>query len=601
MLSEEEWNVLLHNSGFSHLDVCLHDYPGESDRAHTVMVSSASTSAPLEVEYPEVIIVRGDTPAEVSLDRLHTYLKDLSGVMPELSSMDAAPPDCTGKVCVFLGELSQPILHNPQRAQFKYIQQVLSSAKGVLWVSRGGQVDTEVPEAGLITGLARAVRSEKNALKFVTLDLDYVTPLSDEDTAKTILRVFQAAFQDMSIVQGCDLEYSERNGKLLIPRIVEDEHMNGVIAMDTRPPLPEIRPFNQPGPLMCEFEIPGLLHSLRFVHDPVVAQPLGDDEVEIEMKASGFNFRDIMIALGQLVGDDVVGVECSGVITRVGSNVTHLAAGNRVCAYAEGSFRNYVRADGALVQRLPDDMPFEVAASIPVIYCTAYYALVDTARLEKGETILIHAAAGGVGQAAIMLSKLIGAEIFVTVGSAEKKKFLIDTYAISEDHIFDSRNTLFAQGISRMTKNKGVDVVLNCLGGEALRESWNCTATLGRFVEIGKRDIEINSRLEMAPFRRNVTFASVLLDVVCKHKKSLGSRLLSDVMALLSQKLIAPVQPITTFPASEIETAFRLMQAGKHIGKLVLKPEVDDMVRVRFSLTDLIMDEAYVSGRPSHR
>lgn len=129
------------------------------------------------------------------------------------------------------------------------------------------------------------------------------------------------------------------------------------------------------------------------------------------------------------------------------------------------------------------------AASLPLAYSTAYYAFFEAAKLRKGETVLIHGAAGAVGQAAIVLAQQVGVEIFATVSSSTKKQVLIEQFGISEDHIFNSRDHSFAKGVKRMTNNRGVDVVLNSLAGEALQESWHCIALFGRFVEMGMKDI----------------------------------------------------------------------------------------------------------------
>ncbi|ORX86872.1 KR-domain-containing protein [Basidiobolus meristosporus CBS 931.73] len=226
-------------------------------------------------------------------------------------------------------------------------------------------------------------------------------------------------------------------------------------------------------------------------------------------------------------------------------------------------------------------MAFDVAASLPIVYCTAYYGLIDIARLQPGETVLIHAAAGGVGQAAIMLAKWVGAEIFVTAGSSRKVEFLKKTYGIQEDHIFSSRDNSFVKGVLDKTHGRGVDVILNSLAGELLRETWDCVANFGRFIEMGKRDIQENGKLDMGPFIRNVMFASVDLTVIFRQNKPLGARLFQEVMALLKTGSIREVSPITIYDFSNIESAFRFMQAGKHIGKIVLTPKKEDMVKVR--------------------
>ena len=264
------------------------------------------------------------------------------------------------------------------------------------------------------------------------------------------------------------------------------------------------------------------------------------------MKAVGLNFRDIMVTLGQLnIDPSDIGLECSGIVAEIGTNVTSLAIGDRVCAVADGSFATFTSCSTLKAAKIPDSMPFSVAASIPVVYAAAYYCLYDIAHRQNGQTILIHAAAGGVGQAAIMLSQLIGAKIYATVGSAAKKEHLVKAYGLDPESIFFSRTNSFGRNIREATK-AGVDVVLNSLSGDALRVGWECLAVGGIFIEIGKADIQSNSRLEMAQFARNATFTAVDLVLVFETKPHLCRRLLSDVLSLFQDGSIKAVDPLTT-------------------------------------------------------
>lgn len=231
-----------------------------------------------------------------------------------------------------------------------------------------------------------------------------------------------------------------------------------------------------------------MLDTLQFVDDESHSKSLRANDVEVEIKASGLNFVDLMISMGQ-IAEDALGAECSGVVSRVGPGVTEFKPGDRIMAWLPGTFSSFVRTPEPMIQPIPENMSFEVAASIPVAFVTAYHALVDAARLANGETVLIHSAAGGFGQAAIMLAQHFQAEIFVTVSSQVKKDLVMDKYGIAEDHIFNSHDLTFVDSIMRMTGGKCVDVVLNSLAGEALRQSWHCLAWFGRFIEMGKRDI----------------------------------------------------------------------------------------------------------------
>lgn len=501
-----------------------------------------------------------------------------------------------GSLCIVLEELIRPVVSDLDPEKFRAVQDMTSTASGILWVVRGAYTDSENPDSEMVIGMARSIRSE-TLLKFATLDIGALPQLSEFDTADKIFDIITRTFSSDAPGVGIDLEYQERNGQLFVPRIVDDTEMNKFVDKETQPSAaPALQPFSQEGrPLKIAIETPGALDTLYFTDDLAVGSPLLDYEVEIEIKATSMNFKDIMISMGQL-SSNYTGVECSGFISGIGSRVPDFQVGDRVCAMSEGAYSTHTRCLGTSVQQIPANMSFEDAATIPVIYCTAYYSLFDLGRLTKGEAVLIHAAAGGVGQAAIILCQMVGAEIFATVGSVAKKEFLISEYSIPEDHIFYSRNTSFAKGIRRATNGQGVDLVLNSLAGDALRETWNSLAHFGRFIEIGKRDIVGNSRLEMSRFEHNAMFASVDLTVVAAERPKTMKRLLSDVFDLISKGLARPISPITIFPISDVETAFRTLQSGKTMGKIVVVPHPDDQVKAVPAKTKqlLLPDSTYI-------
>ena len=235
-----------------------------------------------------------------------------------------------------------------------------------------------------------------------------------------------------------------------------------------------------------------------------------------------------------------------------------------------------------MAAKIPKSLGFTQAASIPVVFCTAYYALLDIGRLSEGESVLIHAAAGGVGQAAIMLAQEAKAEVFVTVGSQDKKALIMEKYQIPESHIFFSRDTSFQLELMAMTKQKGVDVVLNSTAGEILHQSWQCLAPLGRFIEIGKRDLVQNSNLEMGKFVDSVSFSAIDLGVLADTKPRTFKRILTDVLKMYEDNTINTVTPVTVYPMSEIQQAMRQMQSGKHSGKIVIEAGTEDIVQVCF-------------------
>ena len=229
----------------------------------------------------------------------------------------------------------------------------------------------------------------------------------------------------------------------------------------------------------------GILENLHWVPAERVAPDPG--EVEIQVQATGLNFRDVLYTLGMYPGEiDALGGECAGIITRIGDGINGLELGDQIMAIAPGGFSTYLTLRRDYVARVPDGMSIAEGASTPVAFLTAFYALHRLARMKAGDRVLIHAAAGGVGLAAVQLARRAGAEIFVTAGNEEKRSYL---RGLGIEHVFDSRSTDFATEILGQTEGQGVDIVLNSLAGEFIGKSVSVLAAGGRFLELGKRGI----------------------------------------------------------------------------------------------------------------
>ena len=188
---------------------------------------------------------------------------------------------------------------------------------------------------------------------------------------------------------------------------------------------------------------------------------------------------------------------------------------------------------------------------------------------------------GGVGQAAVVLAQSIQAEIFVSVGTPEKKTLMRERYGIPDDHSFSSRESSFRQELLYLTGQRGVDVVLNSTTGQILYQSWRCLAPLGRFVEISKRDLVMNSNLEMGKFEEAVSFSAVDIGLLAEKRPQVFRQLLTKVVDLYCQGETHAVTPVSTYSISEMEQALRMMQSGKHMGKIIIEAKPESMVKVR--------------------
>jgi acyl transferase domain-containing protein/NADPH:quinone reductase-like Zn-dependent oxidoreductase len=576
LLTEVEWDTALREADFNGLDATLWDTPDAESHHSSTMIATARAEDAAHFER-NVTIVTEAGARDPCVEELQGLLGTL-GINTKVSNLISIQPE--NQVCVVMSELTDSVLRNPTSEEFLAMKSIFLQSAGVLWVTRGALIASPSPSSNLVTGLTRTVRAEKGDTMLVNLDLDPKASLSGLQDAEAIFSIFKRNFAIGSVEQiDLDAEYAVRDGLIMIPRVVEDSALTTFVASATVNPVPEMQPFLQDGrSLRAEIKTPGFLDSLQFIDDERMSGPLPDDHVEIEVKAIGMNFRDVMSASGQ-IDPYPLGCECSGVVTAIGKAVNGLSAGDQVIANVIGGcVCNRVRTAAVGVEHVPKDMPFEIAASLPIVYFTAYYAVMKVARLSKGETVLIHAASGGLGQAIINLCQLVGAEIYATVGTIEKKKLLMDRFGIAEDHIFSSRDGTFAKGIMRMTGGGGVDVIMNSVSGDALRLTWNCIAPFGRFIELGKRDMTINSRLEMRHFEKNVSFTG--LDVPLHTHFDEKRRIWGELMSMYQKGEIKPPYPITTYGISETEKALRIMQTGKHTGKLVLVPRAGEIVKV---------------------
>ncbi|KAL1982812.1 hypothetical protein VTN96DRAFT_872 [Rasamsonia emersonii] len=473
--------------------------------------------------------------------------------------------------CLVLTDLEAALFKNPSREDFASAQSMILQADRLLWVS-GPCLG---PDSALVTGLARCLRNEVPGIRFRTLQV-LGTPLTEAQAfANLVLRVWQSA--------GPDDEFLADSGLLQVSRLVEDESRNDELAVSLGQKERAVVPTpleESPQALQLSVRQPGILDSLCFEPDDLLETPLADEEIEVELKATGVNFRDVMVAMGQ-IPDSTFGLEGAGLVRRVGSMASaQYRPGDRVMFAAQGAHRTIFRVPVYCAVPMPETMSFEQAASLPLVCMTAWYGLVKTARATAGQSVLIHAAAGGVGQASIMLAQHLGLEIFVTVGSEDKRQLVREVYNIPDDHIFHSRDLSFVKGVQRMTGGRGVDIILNSLSGEILRQTWYCIAPFGTFVEVGMKDILDNSRLDMRPFLQDATFAFFNLVHIQKQRPDLLKEALSETLALVHAGVMKPMVPLSVFPASQVQDALRRMQTGQHRGKLVLSYRTGDMLPV---------------------
>ncbi|MDE2121906.1 MAG: zinc-binding dehydrogenase, partial [Betaproteobacteria bacterium] len=324
-----------------------------------------------------------------------------------------------------------------------------------------------------------------------------------------------------------------------------------------------------------DFRLAGQLRNLHWRAVP--RREPGPGEVEIAAVAAGLNFRDVMYAMGLLADEAVeqgfagasLGLEVAGRILRCGPGVQGLQPGDEVLAFAGASFASHVVVPAHAVARKPAHWSFAEAATVPTVFFTVWYALRHLAQLRRGERVLVHGAAGGVGLAAIQVAHLLGAEVYASAGSPAKREFL---RLLGVAHVLDSRDPGFDQEVLRASSGQGVDVVLNSLAGEAITRNLQCLKPFGRFIELGKRDFYENTPVGLRPFRNNLSYFGVDADQLMQLRPELARDVFAEVMRAFADGRLHPL-PHRVFDADHVVDAFRHMQQARQIGKVVLDLE----------------------------
>ena len=510
-ITSKRWNSLLGCTGFSGVDLEIKDFEDEACHEYSILISTAIETAPLRSESnvetvkpssnplglpssvpslstpkkysnlpaPVLVVSENTSQMRIANEIKEAWISFGNVEEPRVLSMEAvlASTDVLHQSIICLDELEAPLLANLDLDSFGKLQRLLTKTSRLLWVTNGGENDSD-PRKHIIDGLARTLCTENNGKLIATLALRE----SCQDPYKSVdqmIRVFKK-FATCS-ADNFEPEYSERDGVLCVSRVIASATMNQHIEDRVGENRNMVQKFGQCPPLSLAVRVPGLLDTLTFIEDSLVDKPLASQEIEIKVAYTGMNFRDCLTVLGQ-VDTDFIGCECAGVVSRTGTDCRFMP-GDRVAGLYVNSYSTYARGQDKCTVKVPEKLSLAEASGAATIFTTSWYALHDIARIQPGESILIHAGAGGTGQAAIQVAKYLGARVYATVGSHEKKRFLVESCGIPCENIFYSRNTSFAQGIMRSTGNRGVDVVLNSLSGEQLMASWDCIAPVSIFMQ----------------------------------------------------------------------------------------------------------------------
>ncbi|WTW92289.1 SDR family NAD(P)-dependent oxidoreductase [Streptomycetaceae bacterium NBC_01309] len=434
-------------------------------------------------------------------------------------------------------------------------------------VAADGGADLTDLAAAPVWGLIRSAESE-NPGRFLLLDLDPGTSdapggpagpdaaaADADDSRHPDDNRAEAAVLADAVRAALDADESQvavRGGRMLVPRLTRAGDGDGD---DLVPPNPRAWRLDTTGP--------GTLDGLALLPAPEATAPLAAGQVRVSVRAAGLNFRDVLISLGVLPEQRLMGSEGAGVVVEVADNVADFAPGDRVMGVMHGGFGPLVAADRELLAPIPADWSFEQAAAVPVVFMTAYYGLVDLAGLRAGESVLVHAAAGGVGMAAVQLARHLGARVFATASPG--KWDALRELGLADGCVASSRDLRFRDTFTAATGGAGVDVVLNSLAGEFIDASLELLPRGGRFLELGKTDLRDRDRL--ARERPGTDYRP--FDLHEAGNRRMGE-ILREVLALFARGELAPL-PVAVWDVRRAREAFRHMIQARHIGKVVLR------------------------------
>jgi len=509
-----------------------------------------------------------------------TSEKDFQRVFEEQLGEDR--PLCRGVIYLWSLDIESPDgMNMNQLAQAQttschstlYLTQALLKASGskppALWLVTCGAQAVDAAPVPLavgqspIWGLGKVGALEYPELRCARIDLD---PTENADAAR-------ALFAELRTTDGED-QVAYRAGERHVARLVR------VNAKDT---FIEQSADVEQQPVQLEIVNAGTMEGLAL--RPMSRRQPGPGEVEFRVRATGLNFRDVLNALGMRDDTDPLGGECAGTIVAVGEGVQDFKPGDDIVAITIGGFSTYVTSDTTLVMKKPAHMSFEEVATVPLAFLTAHYALNHLAKLSKGVRVLIHAAAGGVGLAAVQLAQRAGAEIFATAGNPEKRDYL---KSMGIPHVMDSRSLAFADEIMESTNGEGVDIVLNSLTGEAINKGLSVLRKDGRFLELGKA--EIWDEQKVSEVNPGVSYVPIDLSINIKNDPASVRPFFLELMQTFEKGELDPL-PLKAFALEKAADAFRYMSHAKHIGKIICTQDAEPGVsqaRIRADGTYLI-------------
>ncbi|KAI0430353.1 polyketide synthase [Xylaria sp. FL1042] len=571
LMTKQSWGDSLRSTGFSGIDAVFPDFPDPADHFGSILVSTAGgpIAKPPKLE-PAFIVKLGDSDSQldVAAKMQRALSQQVSCEVVDLTRI--RDKGFQKSTCIVLADLEAPVLKSLSADILASLKHIVARSNRLLWLSRDGGTN---PDYELLAGFSRVIRAEHPGLQFITVSFDSMDNLSM--LIDTSLEIWRNSYTNT------ENTFRVVKGTVQIARVVAANSISQHVQAQTNN-LEAVEEKIGDGQRALSLQIRSLsqLNTLQFEDDPVFEAPISEHDVEFKVMATGASFRDLATLLGQVDGDLVLGVEAAGIVTRTGPHASFKAGDKVMGLSTSGTMKTYARSCDKFLTMVPKDMSWAEAASIPFAYTAVYAVLAEQGNIREGDTILIHSATGGFGQAAIQLAQRSGAEVFVTAGTPEKQNFLHTTYDIPYNHIFSSRDLAFKEGIRLLTQGRGVDIVLNCLSGDSVMASWDCVAPFGRFVELGLKSTSGYTSLSVQTPGRNIRFEQFDFIYLINNDPIRAQRVFQRAMKQVLADGFPRGTPTTEYSFSQIRDAFHDIQSRASIGKVVFEPRQEDVVSI---------------------
>ncbi|ETS86665.1 hypothetical protein PFICI_00493 [Pestalotiopsis fici W106-1] len=582
-LSLNSWETALRAAGFNGTEIVLDDYPHPHNTT-TTLVSTLQDENPGqeaksrgEGATAKIRLIWHDETERPSL--LVALYQDLlsQGASVQVVPFKKALHNLSSNERVILFLHENQLTLDEDEDTLKTFQNLVSSAASLLCLTSSGMVKGVNPDGAVVAGLLRTIATENPAGQYMSIDINAENyNVDDKDLVKTILAQEQLLQQETSDAN-IDSEFVWQDGCLWVSRIVPDSGLQEFAELNRSPKNSntELLPLDSQGPVRAAFETPGILSSLYFKSYTELQQPLAADWIDVKVAAVGLNWKDLGLSSGKFDGNNLSS-EFAGIVAAVGANVTNVSIGDRVYGTAKGHFGNYTRVRAIAAQKLQSSDGFVEVATMPLVYMTAVYAFDHLAHLRKGQTVLIQSATGGLGLAAIQLAQSKGAQIFATVGTDEKARFLVENFNMPSSHIISSRSESDIAKLARSLPKGGFDVILSSSRGDMLYASLKALAPLGHLVDVGRMDVTSSKVVGLELFQKNANFSSFDLSLLLDDDPELGAELLQTVDKYYRAGLIGPIHPHSATDISQLDKVLLGFSKGTHVGKLVISFENPD-------------------------